>query len=144
MPRIPVTTLIAAIAFIFLAAYAASAVPSVEIAVVVSILLLTVFLFAFEVVGVDVAAVTVMVILGLVSSFSEQLGLAQPLILLNDLILSSNQALPVEQQMETWSLFSVTPIGVALLVTGIAYFVLAGRFVLPGGKQAAAKTTNTM
>lgn len=57
---------------------------------------------------------------------------SSPLILLNDLILTSNKALPVEHQMQTWSLFTVTPIGLALLGTGIAYFVLAGRFVLPG------------
>ncbi len=56
---------------------------------------------------------------------------SSPLILLNDLILTSNVALPADQQMETWSLFSVTPIGIALMATGIAYFVLAGRFVLP-------------
>ncbi|HEY0663966.1 MAG TPA: SLC13 family permease, partial [Thiobacillaceae bacterium] len=224
---------------------------SPEIAVVMGILLLTVFLFAFEVVGVDVAAVTVMVLLGLFSSFNDHLGLAQPLvptaelfrgfsgnavmsivavmiigagldktglmgkvagtilkvagrteariipaisgsvgfissfmqnvgaaalflpvvsrvsartrlpmsrllmpmgfcailggtitmvgssplILLNDLILTSNKGLPTEHQMETWSLFAVTPIGVALLASGIAYFVLAGRFVLPGNKH---------
>lgn len=59
---------------------------------------------------------------------------SSPLILLNDLILTSNQALPVETQMETWSLFSVTPIGLALLATGILYFVIAGRFVLPSNK----------
>ena len=52
---------------------------------------------------------------------------SSPLILLNDLILNSNRALPVGQQMETFSLFSVTPIGLALVATGIAYFVLAGR-----------------
>jgi hypothetical protein len=40
-------------------------VPSVEIAWVMAILVLTIYLFAFEVVGVDVAAVTVMVLLGL-------------------------------------------------------------------------------
>jgi len=56
---------------------------------------------------------------------------SSPLILLNDLILSSNKALPANSQMATWSLFSVTPIGLALLATGIVYFVLAGRFVLP-------------
>ena len=33
--------------------------------------------------------------------------------------------------MDTFSLFSVTPIGIALVVTGIVYFVIAGRFVLP-------------
>ena len=57
---------------------------------------------------------------------------SSPLILLNDLILTSNKALPAEHQMETWSLFSVTPIGLVLLASGIAYFVLVGRFVLPG------------
>ncbi len=56
---------------------------------------------------------------------------SSPLILLNDLILTSNVALPPDQQMETWSLFSVTPIGIALMTTGIAYFVLAGKYVLP-------------
>jgi di/tricarboxylate transporter len=56
---------------------------------------------------------------------------SSPLILLNDLILTSNTALPADSQMATWSLFSVTPIGVALVVTGVIYFVLAGRFVLP-------------
>jgi di/tricarboxylate transporter len=56
---------------------------------------------------------------------------SSPLILLNDLILTSNQALPTEQQMDTWGLFSVTPVGVVLVVVGIAYFVLAGRYVLP-------------
>jgi len=56
---------------------------------------------------------------------------SSPLILLNDLILTSNVALPADQQMETWSLFSVTPIGLALVTTGILYFMLAGKYVLP-------------
>jgi di/tricarboxylate transporter len=56
---------------------------------------------------------------------------SSPLILLNDLILTSNTALPPDRQMETWSLFAVTPIGLALVATGIIYFVLAGRLVLP-------------
>ena len=56
---------------------------------------------------------------------------SSPLILLNDLILTSNMSLPADQQMETWSMFSVTPIGVAMVITGILYFVIAGRFVLP-------------
>ncbi|MBU1215672.1 MAG: SLC13 family permease [Gammaproteobacteria bacterium] len=242
-------------AFIFLLAGVASLLfaPSREIAVVLDLLLLTVFLFAFEVVGVDVAAVTIMVLLGLISHFSDVIGLPQPLvagrelfrgfsgnavisiiavmivgagldktglmnkvagfilrvagktetriipavsstvgfissfmqnvgaaalflpvvgrvsartglpmsrllmpmgfcailggtitmvgssplILLNDLILASNKGLAPEEQMQTWSLFSVTPIGLALLASGIAYFVLAGRYVLPGGDKAS-------
>jgi di/tricarboxylate transporter len=56
---------------------------------------------------------------------------SSPLILLNDLILTSNMSLPPEQRMEPWGMFSVTPIGVAMVITGILYFVIAGRFVLP-------------
>jgi di/tricarboxylate transporter len=33
--------------------------------------------------------------------------------------------------MQTWSLFSVTPIGLALVTGGILYFVLFGKYVLP-------------
>ena len=56
---------------------------------------------------------------------------SSPLILLNDLILTSNVGLPAELEMETWSLFSVTPIGLALVAAGIIYFVVAGKYVLP-------------
>ena len=57
---------------------------------------------------------------------------SSPLILLNDLILTANAGLPPEAQMEPFSLFSVTPIGAALVITGILYFMIAGRWVLPG------------
>ena len=56
---------------------------------------------------------------------------SSPLILLNDLIVSTNKDLPPEQQMEPFELFAVTPIGVSLLITGILYFIIFGRFVLP-------------
>jgi len=69
---------------------------------------------------------------------------SSPLILLNDLILASNHALPAEHQMETWSLFSVTPIGLALVATGIIYFVVAGRFVLPTSKVEDGTAHKTM
>jgi len=254
-------TILAAIIFAMIGVSAFVFAPSREIAVVLNLLLLTVFLFAFEVVGVDVAAISVMVLLGLVSHFGDLIGLprelvsgpelfsgfsgnavmsiiavmivgagldktglmgkvagfilrvagrtesriipaisstvgfissfmqnvgaaalflpvvgrvsartglpmsrllmpmgfcailggtitmvgSSPLILLNDLILASNKALPPEQQMQTWSLFSVTPIGLALLASGIAYFVIAGRYVLPGGETANVTSgTNTM
>ncbi|MET0048088.1 MAG: SLC13 family permease [Sedimenticola sp.] len=245
---------IAAIIFTALALFISTVVPSIEIAWVSAILVLTIYLFAFEVVGVDVAAATVMVLLGLTSLLAPMMGLEQglvdnkhlfdgfssnavisiiavmiigagldktgimskvaafilkiggttesriipiisatvgfissfmqnvgaaalflpvvsrisarsglpmsrllmpmgftailggtmtmvgssPLILLNDLILTSNKALPTSQQMETWGLFSVTPVGVALIAAGIAYFVIAGRFVLPKTKSESS------
>jgi di/tricarboxylate transporter len=246
--------IIAAVIFTALAVFLATTVPTVEIAWVSAILVLTIYLFAFEIVGVDVAAATVMVLLGLtsllapfmgleqglvdnkhlfdgfssnavmsiiavmiigagldktgimskvaafilsvggttetriipiisatvgfISSFMQNVGAAalflpvvsrisarsglpmsrllmpmgftailggtmtmvgsSPLILLNDLILTSNKALPADQQMDTWGLFSVTPVGAALIITGIAYFVIAGRFVLPKTKTESS------
>lgn len=47
-----------------------------------------------------------------------------PLILINDLLQNSG--------LETYSLLSVTPLGILLLFSGIAYFLLFGRMVLPG------------
>ncbi len=248
--------IVAAVLFAVLAGYMAWTVPTIEIAWVSAILILTIYLFALEVVPVDVAAASIMVLLGLSSLFAPVMGLEQglvdtthlfdgfasnavmsiiavmiigagldktglmtkvagfilkiggstesriipiisatvgiissfmqnvgaaalflpvvsrisarsglpmsrllmpmgfcailggtvtmvgssPLILLNDLILTSNRALPADQQMETWSLFSVTPIGLALVAVGIIYFVLAGRFVLPA-TQIQSSTT---
>ena len=245
--RLNRTQFIAGTIFILAALYIATLVPTIEIAWVCAILFLTIYLFAFEIVGVDVAAATVMVLLGLTSLFAPLMGLehglvdsnhlfdgfasnavisiiavmiigagldktgimskvatyilkiggtnetrvipiisgtvgiissfmqnvgaaalflpvvsrisarsglpmsrllmpmgfcailggtltmvgSSPLILLNDLILTSNKALPAGQQMETLSLFSVTPIGLVLVAVGVIYFVIAGRFVLP-------------
>ncbi len=245
---------IAAVVFLAVAGYLATIVPSIEVAWVSFVLLFTIYLFVFEVVSVDVAAATVMVLLGLtsllapvmglstglvdpvhlfdgfssnavisiiavmiigagldktglmsqvasfilrvggttesriipiisatvgvISSFMQNVGAAalflpvvsrisarsglpmsrllmpmgftailggtmtmvgsSPLILLNDLILTSNRALPKEQQMEAWGLFSVTPVGLALVATGIIYFVLASRFVLPTTKSESS------
>ncbi len=253
--------IVAGVVFVLLAVWVASVVPTIQIAWVSALLVLTIYLFAFEVVGVDVAAMTVMVLLGLTSLFAPMMGLTEglvstdhlfdgfssnavvsiiavmiigagldktglmskvaafildvggstekriipiisgtvafissfmqnvgaaalflpvvsrisarsglpmsrllmpmgfcailggtvtmvgssPLILLNDLILTSNRALPDGQQMDVWSLFSVTPVGVALVATGIIYFVVAGRFVLPGGSSENGTTgTNSM
>lgn len=65
---------------------------------------------------------------------------SSPLILLNDLIATSNEGLPGGQKMEPFSLFSVTPVGAALVLTGIAYFMLLGRWVLPGMEKVDAST----
>ncbi|MEY6432082.1 SLC13 family permease [Thioalkalicoccus limnaeus] len=57
---------------------------------------------------------------------------SSPLILLNDLIQTSNRSLPDDvAPMATFNLFDVTPVGLALVAAGILYFVIAGRFVLP-------------
>ena len=56
---------------------------------------------------------------------------SSPLILLNDLILTANSTLPDHQKMAPFGLFSVAPIGLALIVTGILYFLVLGRWVLP-------------
>lgn len=259
LSRLPMKQLVSGVIFFLLALFLGQVVPSIEIAWVSAILLLTIWLFAFEIVGVDVAAATVMVLLGLtgllapimgleqglvsntdlfngfssnavisiiavmiigagldktglmgkvanwilkvggttetriipiisstvgfISCFMQNVGAAalflpvvsrisgrtglpmsrllmpmgfcailggtmtmigsSPLILLNDLILTSNQALPADQQMDTWSLFSVTPVGICLVITGIVYFIVAGRFVLPSNKDDDP-STNTM
>jgi len=69
---------------------------------------------------------------------------SSPLILLNDLIITSNKLLPADAKMETFHLFDVAPIGIALLITGIGYFFLAGRFVLPDNKVTGAEATQAM
>ena len=70
---------------------------------------------------------------------------SSPLILLNDLIISTNRTLPDELKMETFHMFSVTPVGFALVLTGILYFVLFGRWVLPGkSKRDEATTAQSM
>ncbi len=244
---------IAALLFLAFALWLSTVAPTAPIAWMLSVLLLTIYLFAFEVVEVDEAAISIMVILGLtslpvvyslmglegglvdneklfdgfssnavmsivavmiigagldktglmtqvasfilkvggksetriipivssavglISSFMQNVGAAalfipvvsrissrsgvpmsrllmpmgftailggtmtmvgsSPLILLNDLILTTNEGLSAQHQMDTWGLFSVTPIGIALVLTGIAYFVVAGKFVLPAVKE---------
>jgi di/tricarboxylate transporter len=62
---------------------------------------------------------------------------SSPLILLNDLIDTANRTLPETQQMARFGLFSVAPVGAALVLTGIAYFLLLGRWVLPQSSGAS-------
>ena len=64
---------------------------------------------------------------------------SSPLILLNDLIENANQSLPPGvPTLETFHLFSVTPVGIALLLTGILYFLIAGKFLLPKHTEKAS------
>jgi di/tricarboxylate transporter len=61
---------------------------------------------------------------------------SSPLILLNDLIENANAALPPGvETLRTFDLFDVTPIGIAILASGILYFALAGRYLLPEAKE---------
>ena len=64
---------------------------------------------------------------------------SSPLIMLNDLLDNANRSLPGESQMALFGLFSVAPIGLALVAVGIAYFVTIGRRVLPDSDRR--KTT---
>jgi len=57
---------------------------------------------------------------------------SSPLILLNDLITASNASLPPgAETLEHFELFDVAPVGLSLLVTGILYFLVFGRLLLP-------------
>ena len=66
--------------FIMLGTFLIYEEPTIEIAWVTAILLLTIYLFAFEVVDVDIAAITIMVVLGLTSLFAPIMGLEQGLV----------------------------------------------------------------
>lgn len=59
-----------------------------------------------------------------------------PLILLNDLIASANRNLPPgAQTIQTFSLFAIAPIGIPLLLAGLAYFALFTRKLLPSDEE---------
>lgn len=66
---------------------------------------------------------------------------SSPLILLNDLILTSNRSLPPgAEAMRPFELFAVAPVGLALLLAALVYFLLVSRLLLPASdaKRAAA------
>jgi Trk K+ transport system NAD-binding subunit len=57
---------------------------------------------------------------------------SSPLIMLNDLIDNANARLPAARAMDSFGLFSVTPVGLALVAAGLVFFALFGKSVLPG------------
>jgi len=70
---------------------------------------------------------------------------SSPLIMLNDLIRHANLGLRSDQAMEQFSLFSVTPVGAALIAAGLIFFLVFGKYVLPEGERvAAARGTGTV
>ena len=100
MPPIPphlTKNLIAAAVFGGVGIFLATVVPSVEIAWVMAILLLTIYLFAFEIVGVDVAAVTIMILLGLTGLLHPLMGLSEGLVPVSHLFsgFSSNAVISI-------------------------------------------------
>jgi len=56
---------------------------------------------------------------------------SSPLIVLNDLMANSG--------LEPFGLFSVTPIGIMLVVSGITYFVVFGNVILPSRKRSSGE-----
>ncbi|MGB5398436.1 MAG: SLC13 family permease, partial [Gammaproteobacteria bacterium] len=71
---------IGALVFIIVGILLARTVPSVEIAWVTGILLLTIYLFVFEIVDVDIAAVCIMVLIGLMGMIGPWLGMDHPFV----------------------------------------------------------------
>ena len=70
---------------------------------------------------------------------------SSPLIMLNDLIDNANRNLEADQAMQHFGLFSVTPVGIALVASGLVFFVLYGKFVLPEGRPVSvSRTTGTI
>ena len=70
---------------------------------------------------------------------------SSPLIMLNDLIDNANRNMEADQLMQPFDLFSVTPVGIALVACGLIFFLLFGKFVLPEGKTVSlARGTGTV
>ena len=66
---------------------------------------------------------------------------SSPLILLNDLIINANRSLPPGvETLQTFHMFTVLPVGLALLASGVIYFLVAGRFLLPAAKDKSVST----
>ena len=66
------------------------------------------------------------------------------LVMLNDLVLSSNASLPADKQMQPFHLFEVAPVGIALTLTGLLFFIALGRYLLPAiSNNDERRTTRT-
>ena len=123
--------LMAAVIFLGVALYLSSVVPSIQIAWVTGILLLTIYLFAFEIVSVDVAAVTIMVMLGLTSLLAPAMGLEVGLVDNRHLFdgFASNAVI---------SIIAVMIIGSGLDKTGVMSKIAAFILKIGGTKKAVS------
>ncbi len=70
---------------------------------------------------------------------------SSPLILLNDLMLTSNRSLPPgAEALQGFGLFAVAPVGLALLATSVGYFWLFGQKMLPTSDiKGSSRPANT-
>lgn len=68
--------------------------------------------------------------LGIIGGCLSLVG-SSPLILLNDLM--------APKGLKPFGLFDVTPVGIALVVAALAYFITIGRFILPKGTETESK-----
>ena len=77
---LPMKKIIAGVIFTLLALSLTTVTPTIQIAWVTAFLVLTIYLFAFEIVDVDVAAISIMVLLGLSTLLFPLMGLTEGLV----------------------------------------------------------------
>ncbi len=66
---------------------------------------------------------------------------SSPLIMLSDLVINTNKTLPEGvPPIEPFAFFDVFPVGLALIISGLLYFLFFGKYLLPKTKGAFAKT----
>ena len=115
--------------FVVFGLYLANIVPTIEIAWMMAVLLLTIYLFAFEVVDVDIAAISIMVLLGLSTLLAPLMGLEHGLVDNAHLFdgFSSNAVI---------SIMAVMVIGAGLDKTGLMGKVAATILKIGGTSEA--------
>ncbi len=64
---------------------------------------------------------------------------SSPLIMLNDLLDNANRTLPYGSKMQHFELFDVAPVGLALVVGGLMYFLLFSDYLLPDSSAGTSK-----
>ncbi len=70
---------------------------------------------------------------------------SSPLIMLNDLLIGAARNLPEGQTLRTFDLFAVTPLGLALVASGLLYFLLFGRRLIRGeGRKTVSRGAGTV
>ena len=120
LETLPIKKILAGLAFILLALYMSHIAPTISIAWAIALLLLTVYLFAFEIIGVDVAAILIMVLLGLASLFAPFMGLPE-----GELLVNPNDLFNGFSSNAVISIIAVMIIGAGLDKTGIMHRVAA-------------------